>query len=124
MESSSPALVELLKGNGVINSGGCIAQLSSGIAHSALQLGLLARHLDGCVRPGLAARCAALQAALQQHLPPGCSVLCNPAGGYFLWVSLPAQVRARGEGGRERGAGGRGERGRAVSCVLAMGKIL
>ena len=42
-----------LKNDGAINSGGCIASLSCGIAHSALQMGLLqvgmGLTLAGCV---------------------------------------------------------------------------
>ena len=42
-----------LKIDGAINSGGCIASLSCGIAHSALQLGLLQVWRRGCMGSGL-----------------------------------------------------------------------
>lgn len=54
---AAPSLIERLKADGVISSGGCIAQLSCGLAHSALELGLQQQHLDTVVRPGLEARC-------------------------------------------------------------------
>ncbi|KXZ46635.1 hypothetical protein GPECTOR_42g846 [Gonium pectorale] len=103
LESSNPELLRRCRENGVISSGGCIAQMSAGtgassvgvqgLAHSALELGLQDSHLDGVVRPGLAARCAALVAGLRRHLPPGaCEGLMEPRGGYFVWLQLPAQV--------------------------------
>jgi DNA-binding transcriptional MocR family regulator len=76
------------------NNTGCIAPLSSAIAHSTIELGLLQQHLHGHVRPTLAARCNALCAAIDAELAPlGCSYR-RPAGGYFVWLRLPPGVDA------------------------------
>ncbi|PNW77726.1 hypothetical protein CHLRE_10g449020v5 [Chlamydomonas reinhardtii] len=93
IESTNAALLGRLKEDGVISSGGCIAQLSAGLAHSALELGLQDAHLDGVVAPGLARRCAALCTALRTHLPE-CRLL-RPRGGYFVWLEFPPQVSAK-----------------------------
>ncbi len=50
-------------------------------------------HLDGTVRPSLAAQCSALTEALRQDMPD-CTFL-QPQGGYFVWLKLPDKVRAR-----------------------------
>eukprot|EP00798_Chlamydomonas_sp_ICE-L_P015570 gene15570-21667_t len=68
---------------------GCIAPLACGIAHSAIELGLLDEHLDCLVKPQLAASCAALCQAVRTHLvKPGDlasdRLLCEPHGGYFV----------------------------------------
>ncbi|KAG2428752.1 hypothetical protein HXX76_011454 [Chlamydomonas incerta] len=93
IESTNAALLGRLKEDGVISSGGCIAQMSAGLAHSALELGLQDAHLDSVVAPGLARRCAALCAALRRHLPE-CQLL-QPRGGYFVWLEFPPQVSAK-----------------------------
>lgn len=90
----------------------------AGILTSALQLGLLDTHLDKLVailKASLYLRCwwwplpkprrcecvcvfqgrmLALCSALTASLPEGCAVRA-PAGGYFVWVRLPAWVDAR-----------------------------
>ncbi|GIL64967.1 hypothetical protein Vafri_18826 [Volvox africanus] len=98
LESSNPELMERFRTDGVVSSGGCIAQLATGLAHSALELGLQASHLDGTVRPQLAARCTALVSGLRRHLPLGCwspSSLVEPRGGYFVWLELRDGVDSR-----------------------------
>lgn len=64
------------------------APTHAGIAHSALELGLLGHHLDTTVLPHLRASCDALCVALREHLPQ-CD-FDQPAGGYFLWLKLPS----------------------------------
>ncbi|GAX76082.1 hypothetical protein CEUSTIGMA_g3525.t1 [Chlamydomonas eustigma] len=83
--------MEKLRSDGVINSGGCIAPLSCGIAHSLLQMGSLQEHLDACVRPALEAQCLALSTAIHEVLPA--ATFLHPQGGYFLWLQLPEKVR-------------------------------
>ncbi|GIL78622.1 hypothetical protein Vretimale_6221 [Volvox reticuliferus] len=98
LECSNPDVMERCRADGVISSGGCIAQLATGLAHSALELGLQASHLDGTVRPQLAARCTALVSGLKRHLPPGCwspSSLVEPRGGYFVWLELLDGIDSR-----------------------------
>ncbi|EFJ42123.1 hypothetical protein VOLCADRAFT_97893 [Volvox carteri f. nagariensis] len=68
LESSNPAVMERLRGDGVISSGGCIAQLSTGLAHSALDL------------------------RLQRWIPGS---LVEPLGGYFLWLELQEGIDSR-----------------------------
>lgn len=92
IEACAP-LLQRVRQDGVLGSGGSIAPLASGIAHSCLELGLLQQHLHGTVRPALQRNCAALCEALQQELPAGCR-FTRPAGGYFVWVQLPDQVGA------------------------------
>lgn len=84
-------LLQRLRQDGVLGSGGSIAPLASGIAHSCLELGLLQQHMHGTVRPTLQRNCAALCDALRQHLPEGCSFR-RPQGGYFVWLQLPDEV--------------------------------
>jgi len=60
------------------------------IAHEVLKDGLLEQHLPG-VRARYQAQRDAMQAALTQHLPPGCHWQ-QPAGGMFFWVELPASM--------------------------------
>lgn len=89
---AAPALLQKLRRDGVLGSGGSIAPLASGIAHSCLELGLLQQHMHGTVRPALQRNCAALSEALRQHLPASCHFL-QPEGGYFVWLQLPDEVR-------------------------------
>jgi 2-aminoadipate transaminase len=62
------------------------------IAHEVLKDGLLDQHLPG-VRARYQAQRDAMQAALTQHLPPGCHWQ-QPAGGMFFWVELPPSIDA------------------------------
>jgi len=62
------------------------------IAFEVLQDGLLARHLPE-VRARYKAQRDAMQAALLQHLPPGCRWVM-PGGGMFFWLSLPEGIDA------------------------------
>jgi DNA-binding transcriptional MocR family regulator len=89
---ATPNLLQQLCKDGVLNSGGSIAPLASGIAHSCLELGLLQQHLHKVIRPSLAEGCAAVCDALRTEMP-GCSFQ-QPLGGYFVWVQLPQEVRA------------------------------
>ncbi len=66
--------------------------IPAGIAHSALELGLLERQLRGGVLPGLQAQARAMAGALRRHMP-SCAFL-EPRGGYFVWVRLPGGVDA------------------------------
>lgn len=91
IDAAAPFL-QMLRRDGVLGSGGSIAPLASGIAHSCLELGLLQQHMHGTVRPALQRNCAALCDALRQHLPAGCDFR-QPDGGYFVWLHLPDEVR-------------------------------
>ncbi|GFR48736.1 hypothetical protein Agub_g10694, partial [Astrephomene gubernaculifera] len=71
LETPHPGLMERFRSDGVVGSGGCIAQLAAGLAHSALELGLQSSHLDTVVRPTLASRCRTLVAALRREVLGG-----------------------------------------------------
>lgn len=86
VDAAAP-LLKKLRQDGVLGSGGAIAPLSSGIAHSLLELGLLQQHMHGTIRPTLQRNCAALCDALRQELPPGCK-FSQPDGGYFVWLEI------------------------------------
>ncbi|KAF8067364.1 aromatic-amino-acid aminotransferase 1 [Scenedesmus sp. PABB004] len=90
---AAPGVLRRVRRDGVLGSGGSIAPLASGIAHSALELGLLSAALRDVVRPALAQGCAALCEALAAHLPG--AAFEAPHGGYFVWVTLPRGVCAR-----------------------------
>jgi DNA-binding transcriptional MocR family regulator len=95
---AAPDVLARLRQDGVLGSGGSIAPLASGIAHSCLETGSLQQHLQEAIRPRLQDNASALCDALTQHLPAGCS-FNRPLGGYFVWVSLPDEVRRGVAGG-------------------------
>lgn len=90
---ASPPIIERLKGDAVLESGGCTAGTTCGVMHSVLELGLLQPQIDRS-RAALSASCAAMVAALTHHLPQ-CRFV-TPQGGYFVWLQLPEKVDARG----------------------------
>ncbi|XP_052129848.1 2-aminoadipate transaminase [Frankliniella occidentalis] len=87
-------LVQQLRTSGILRSGGGVNSYTAGVICSALQLGLLDKHLDHLVatfRGRMRALCDALEAAL----PAGCSLHpARPAGGYFVWLRLPPGLDA------------------------------
>lgn len=87
---AAPHLLQLLMLDGVLGSGGSIAPLASGIAHSCLQLGLLQNHLHNVIKPTLKRGCEALTQALRTEMPT-CGFE-QPLGGYFVWLDLGAEV--------------------------------
>jgi 2-aminoadipate transaminase len=62
------------------------------IAYELIKDGFLQQHLPA-LRQRYRAQRDAMQAALQQHLPPGCRWQ-QPAGGMFFWLQLPAGLDA------------------------------
>ena len=87
-----PALRERLAADGVLESGGCVSQFSAHVVAALLEAGAYGAHVTA-LRLAYASRCAALAGALAEHLPAGCSVT-DPAGGFFLWVTLPEGLTA------------------------------
>jgi 2-aminoadipate transaminase len=82
-----PDLLERFAAAGVLDSGGGISHFAACLTAQILAAG----HYDGHVarlRAGYAARRDALAAALRRHLPAGCTFVA-PAGGFFIWVTLP-----------------------------------
>ena len=95
---AAPALLRAFADSGVVVSGGALNQFASGIARSALTLGLQARHLE-LVRSTLAGRAEAMEEALRRHVGDA-ATWTRPHGGYFFWLVLPdgndaAKLRAR-----------------------------
>ncbi|KAK2780733.1 hypothetical protein FQN53_001001 [Emmonsiellopsis sp. PD_33] len=93
-------------------SGGCPSQLSSSFLTHLLSTNTLQTHIRSVLQPSLSRRYHALTAAVRMHLVPLGVELAEPstttdsstntntntnnaiAGGYFLWLRLPAGVRA------------------------------
>ena len=85
-------LRERLAAAGVLESGGCVSQFSAHLVGALLEAGVYEAHV-AALRLAYASRRDALAAALREHLPSGCSFTA-PAGGFFLWVTLPPGLDA------------------------------
>jgi len=90
--TARPDLLERLDGAGVLDSGGCVSHFSACVAALALASGNYAEHVQK-LRTAYASRRDALAAGLHEHLPAG-SRFVAPAGGFFMWVTLPRGVRS------------------------------
>ena len=85
-------LREILTADGVLESGGCVSQFSAHVVAALLSAGAYGAHV-AALRLAYASRRDALVAALGEHLPAGCSFTV-PAGGFFVWVTLPDGLTA------------------------------
>jgi len=85
-------LRERLAASGMLESGGCVSQFPAHVVGALLAEGQFDAHVDR-LRRTYASRRDALAAALTQHLPPVCR-FSVPAGGYFIWVTLPDALSA------------------------------
>jgi DNA-binding transcriptional MocR family regulator len=85
-------LREMLAADGVLESGGCVSQFSAHVVAALLAAGAYGAHV-AALRLAYASRRDALAAALGKHLPAGCSFTA-PAGGFFIWVTLPDGLAA------------------------------
>jgi 2-aminoadipate transaminase len=86
------ALRERLAADGVLESGGCVSQFSAHLVAALLTAGVYGAHVT-MLRLAYTSRRDALAAGLREHLPPGCAFTV-PAGGFFLWVTLPRGLTA------------------------------
>lgn len=84
-----PALLHPLMDSGLVQSGGGLNPLVSGVMQSMIDLGLADRGLDH-LRRVYADRSAVLCRALRDALPT--AVFVEPQGGYFVWLQLPPNV--------------------------------
>ena len=87
---AAPSVIERLVGCGLLDSGGGFNPFTSGIVRSALELETVDRtlgHLKGIYSRRLQAMCA----ALRTHLPTDAR-FTEPAGGFFVWLTLPEGV--------------------------------
>ena len=87
---AAPAVIERFVGCGVLDSGGGLNPFTSGIVRSALEIGRVGDTL-AFLKETYAARLRALCAALRGHLPAGVR-FDEPAGGFFVWLTLPEGV--------------------------------
>ena len=90
--NASGGLLERLAAEGVLESGGCVSQFSASVVARLLGSGGYDQHLAELLR-AYASRRDALAGALREHLPAGCS-FATPAGGFFIWLTLPAGLLA------------------------------
>jgi DNA-binding transcriptional MocR family regulator len=81
-----------LASDGVLESGGCMSQFSAAVVAALLEAEAFGDHV-AVLRTTYAARRDALADALREHLPAGCRYAL-PAGGFFLWVTLPEGLTA------------------------------
>ncbi|XP_075159959.1 uncharacterized protein LOC142233062 [Haematobia irritans] len=84
----------ILDNCGIINSGGCLNNYTSGIAASLFQLGLAQtyiRRMYETYKERMLATCS----VLEKELPDGCK-MSIPEGGYFVWITLASNCSASG----------------------------
>jgi 2-aminoadipate transaminase len=87
-----PDLQERLAAAGVLESGGCVSQFSAHVVAEILGAGAYDDHV-AMLRRAYASRRDALATGLREHLPEG-SRFTEPAGGFFIWVTLPPGLSA------------------------------
>jgi len=90
--NASGGLLERLAAAGVLESGGCVSQFGASVVGRLLASGGYGEHV-GELRRTYASRRDALAGALHEHLPPGCT-FATPAGGFFIWLTLPPSLVA------------------------------
>ncbi|EDV96973.1 2-aminoadipate transaminase [Drosophila grimshawi] len=88
-----PRIKPQLDRSGIINSGGCFNNYTSGILGSLFELQLAQPHIER-LHTAYQERMLATTAVLETDLPESCHFL-TPTGGYFIWIRLPDQLDAR-----------------------------
>ncbi len=84
---ADPALVRRATASGLLTSGGGINHFTAHVVAEYIRGGVLDRHVER-LRGEYRSRRDALVAALERHLPDGCS-FAPPGGGFFIWLRLP-----------------------------------
>jgi 2-aminoadipate transaminase len=87
---AAPAVIARFIRCGLLDSGGGLNPFTSGIVRSALETGRVGATL-AFLKQTYARRLHAMCAALREHLPPGVR-FAEPAGGFFVWLTLPGGV--------------------------------
>lgn len=87
---SSPGLIRKMLASGALNSGGCFNHFTAQIVHQAIDLGLQDEHLK-TLRGVYKSRLETMHYALQSNLGD-VARWRKPAGGYFFWLTLDADV--------------------------------
>jgi DNA-binding transcriptional MocR family regulator len=82
-----PAVIERLVRCGLLDSGGGLNPFTSGVARSAMELGLMDANLT-LLKNTYSRRMQAMGAALRDRLP-GSVQFTDPEGGFFIWLTLP-----------------------------------
>jgi DNA-binding transcriptional MocR family regulator len=98
-----PGLIERLITSGLRCMGGGANPLMANILATYCHQGLLERHIER-LRQLYRERRDVMLAALAQHMPGG-SVWTRPAGGCFVWLTLPRPFQAAEIAGLARAAG-------------------
>jgi DNA-binding transcriptional MocR family regulator len=89
---AAPGRVERIAQCGLLDSGGGLNPFTSGVVRSALELGLVDETL-GLLKETYSRRLQAMCAALRSRLPAAVQ-FTEPAGGFFIWLTLPEGVDA------------------------------
>jgi 2-aminoadipate transaminase len=87
-----PGLIQRLIGSGLRAMSGGANPLVANILATYCQAGLLEAHIER-LREVYCERRDAMLRALEAHMPPGVS-WTRPAGGFFIWLTLPKPLRA------------------------------
>ena len=85
-------LLERLSAAGMLQSGGCVSQYAATVVARVMAGEGYQEHLAG-LRRAYASRRDALADALREHLPADCH-FTSPAGGFFIWLTLPHGLSA------------------------------
>lgn len=85
--AASPEIAQRFTGSGMVDSGGGVNHFTAHVVAAYLAHGWLDEHLE-VLREAYQGRRAALLAALEKELPPGCR-WTTPGGGIFVWLRLP-----------------------------------
>jgi DNA-binding transcriptional MocR family regulator len=90
--NATPDQIERVAASGLNDSGGCPSQFAAAVVDRFLSAGRYDAHVAE-LRAAYAARRDGLAAALAARLPRGCG-FSVPAGGFFIWVTLPDGLQA------------------------------
>ena len=90
--NAAPDQIARVAESGLNDSGGCPSQFAAVAVERFLRTGHYEPHV-AALRAAYTIRRNALASALMAHLPVGCG-FSVPAGGFFIWVSLPAGLQA------------------------------
>jgi DNA-binding transcriptional MocR family regulator len=83
-------LVNRMLESGWVNSGGAVNQLGSLLVRQAIDTGALERHI-AFLREAYRSRLDTMQAALEEHFSD-IATWTKPRGGYFVWITLKADL--------------------------------
>lgn len=85
-----PRIVPFFRNSGILKSGGCANNYTSGIVSSLIELGLFDAQLE-IYYDRYKERMITACGILDRYLPKACKYH-RPTGGYFIWIEFPKQV--------------------------------